>query len=86
MNEVGTRLKKLSHLEKKVGGILVPSGSDFFYLTNSAASGWLFYDFSKPVIFTSEMDLPLAKKSWAKNIVAVKKKEEIFSEIICNDL
>lgn len=82
MNELHLRLNKIRSLGKKADGILL-TGNDpgFFYFTNSKANGFFFYDFSKPVLFVSEMERERAEHSWVRNIEVVRNMRDIFSAI-----
>lgn len=81
MSEIKERLRKLDELEGKVDSILVinrAADSNFFYLTGLDITGAFYYDFSKPVILTSEMEAGRARKGGAKNVVVIKKLEEFL--------
>jgi Xaa-Pro aminopeptidase len=83
MNELKLRLQKLENLS--IDGIVLFNYSvhdpNFFYFTNSEINGTLFYDFSEPKLFVSEMELKQAKKSWVSDVIKIEKFEEIEKHI-----
>lgn len=82
MTEVLERLDKISHLSKKIDGMLLfPGDSNFFYFTNSSAEAFYFYDFNSGIIFTSSMEYSRAKRSWADDVVQIEKTADILSRL-----
>ncbi len=78
MSQLKSRLKKLDHLSERMDAIAIFNSErcadpNFFYFTNTDVSGIFYYDFSKPVIYTNEMELSRARKtSRVKNITTQK--------------
>lgn len=71
--EMKRRLERIQHLSSAVDSVAIfnlESSPDpnFFYFTNSDVNGIFYYDFSRPVIFTSAMEHGRAKKSWVKSV------------------
>ncbi len=78
MHEIKRRLAKIEHLSANLDAIILISSEqfnpNFTYFTNiDDVSGFFFYNFSKPRIFTNSRDYPLAKKAWVKNIEIAEK-------------
>lgn len=74
--ELKSRLGKLSSLSGSMDSLVVinlESSPDpnFFYFTNSHADGIFYYDFSKPRIFTSQMEKERAKKGWVRDVCPI---------------
>jgi len=69
MQELKIRLEKIKPMEKKTDKIVIFSGDpNFFYFTNSTAKGIFVYDGSRPILYASEMEFGIAKKSWIKDV------------------
>ncbi len=74
MNELKLRLDKLEPLGEKLDALVLQcndmqSSPNFIYMTGTdGVSGFFFYDFSKPKIFTNKRDYPLAKKSMIRDV------------------
>ncbi len=60
------RLRKINHIKKWVDSIIIfENDPNLLYLTNSNA-GIFVYDFSNPMMLSSDFDFLSAKKSWFK--------------------
>lgn len=72
MNELEKRLERISGVRNKSDILIIPNfqnpDPNFFYFTNTNVNGIFYYDFSEPVIFTSEMEYSRAKRGWVKNV------------------
>ncbi|MBI4018510.1 MAG: aminopeptidase P family protein [Candidatus Aenigmarchaeota archaeon] len=71
MSEFRDRLRRLDALEGRISSVIIFNGGadpNFFYFTNTTAAGVFYYDFTKPRIFTSEMEYRRAKKGWVKSV------------------
>ena len=69
--ELKLRLDKIRNLSDKCDAIIIPyvyslPNPNYVWLTNCTATGTFYWDFSKPHIWTSNMEAPLVKKDWIK--------------------
>lgn len=73
MKEITKRLERIHNLSDTIDALVIPNfpkeDPNFFYFTNTNIRGIFYYDFSKPIIFTSNMEYSRANRGWVKNIV-----------------
>lgn len=84
--ELAKRLTKLKDIRKRCSGVLLSnadrwSNPNFFWLSNTTASGWLWVPFKgRPRLFTRTTWLESARNAWAK-VENITKLEDVLAAL-----